>query len=115
MQGQLTSLANRISTGESSTALSMEKGGELELPVLPSTYFDCQKGLGESVDRAETFSQSSKTWFQQWAKGTEICLAEAQIKKPPPTLTAAPTPKNKPQQPPRSLHPVSLGFPPARS
>lgn len=57
----------------------MDEEDDLELPILPSTYFDCQKGMGEWVDKAETFSPSSKARFQQWAKGTEICLAEGQL------------------------------------
>ena len=58
-----------------------DEGGELELPVLPSTYFECQRGMGEWIDKAETFSPSSKARFQQWAKGTQICLAEGQLQE----------------------------------
>ena len=69
-------------SGEASTVPSiLEEDGELDIPVLPSTYFECQKGIGEGVDRAETFSPSYKYRFQQWAKGTEICLAEAQLQQ----------------------------------
>ena len=79
MQHPVSTLTTSTMSGEASTAPSMEEDGELDLPVLPSTYFECQKGIGEWVDRAETFSPSSKNRFQQWAKGTEICLAEAQL------------------------------------
>ena len=79
MQRPFSTLAIGTMLGEASTALNMEEDGELDLPVLPSTYFECQKGIGEWVDRAKTFSPSSKNHFQQWAKGTEICLAEAQL------------------------------------
>jgi len=29
------------------SAISVEEGGELELPVLPSRYFECQRGMSE--------------------------------------------------------------------
>ncbi|RPA89562.1 hypothetical protein L873DRAFT_1849237 [Choiromyces venosus 120613-1] len=58
---------------------NMQEDDELELPVLPSTYFECQKGIREWIDKVETFSLTSKVKFQQWAKGTEIVLAEAQL------------------------------------
>ncbi|RPA95172.1 hypothetical protein L873DRAFT_1846183 [Choiromyces venosus 120613-1] len=40
---------------------SVEEGGDLELPILPSTYFECQKGIGECIDHAESFSSTSNT------------------------------------------------------
>ncbi|RPA94015.1 hypothetical protein L873DRAFT_1940985 [Choiromyces venosus 120613-1] len=43
---------------------SVKEGGDLELPTLPSTYFECQKGIGEWIDHAESFSPTSNTWFQ---------------------------------------------------
>ena len=60
---------------------SVEEGGELELRFLPSTYFECQKGISEWVECAESFSPSSKLQFQQWAKGTEVCLAQAELQQ----------------------------------
>lgn len=62
-------------------AISVEEGGELELPKLPGTYFNCQRGLGEWVDRAENFSPSSKIRFQQWAKEAQVCLAQAELQQ----------------------------------
>ncbi|RPA88694.1 hypothetical protein L873DRAFT_886547 [Choiromyces venosus 120613-1] len=59
----------------------MQEDDELELPVLNSTYLECQKGIREWIDKAETFSPTSKVKFQQWAKGTEIVLAEAQLQQ----------------------------------
>jgi len=50
------------------TPASIDVSEELELPTLPSTYFECQKGIGEWIDKAETFSPNSKGKFQQWAK-----------------------------------------------
>ena len=58
---------------------SMEKGGLLELPTLSGTYFESQKGMGEWIDRAETFSPNLKARFQQWAKGTQISLTHAEL------------------------------------
>jgi len=66
---------------EGATIISTDEDDELELPVLPSTYFECQKGMGEWIDKAETFSPKSKAKFQQWAEGTQICLAEAQLQQ----------------------------------
>ena len=63
------------------TPASIDESEELELPTLPSTYFECQKGIGEWIEKAETFSPNSKGKFQQWAKATEICLAEAQLQQ----------------------------------
>ena len=63
------------------SAISVEEGGELELPVLPSTYFECQRGMGEWVDRAEAFSPSSKDRFKQWAKDTQVYLAQAELQQ----------------------------------
>ncbi|RPA95960.1 hypothetical protein L873DRAFT_1845620 [Choiromyces venosus 120613-1] len=60
---------------------SVEEGGDLELPTLPSTYFECQKGIGEWIDHAESFSPTSNTRFQQWAKGTQISLAQAELQQ----------------------------------
>ena len=70
-----------ILVNSTETEVSIEEGGELELPVLPSTYFECQRGMGEWIDKAETFNPSSKARFQQWAKGTNICLAEGQLQE----------------------------------
>ena len=87
---KVVSLADKSSSAEAGPSTmevegqaeaSVEEGGELELPILPSTYFECQKGMGEWIDRAETFSPSSKDRFQQWAKGTQICLAEGQLQE----------------------------------
>ena len=72
-------LQSNISEG--ATIISTDEDDELELPVLPSTYFECQKGMGEWIDKAETFSPKSKAKFQQWAEGTQICLAEAQLQQ----------------------------------
>ena len=66
---------------EGATIISTDEDDELELPVLPSTYFECQKGMGEWIDKAETFSPKSKAKFQQWAEGTQTCLAEAQLQQ----------------------------------
>jgi len=63
------------------SAISVEEGGELELPVLPSTYFECQRGMGEWVDRAEAFSPSCKDRFKQWAKDTQVYLAQAELQQ----------------------------------
>ncbi|RPA97179.1 hypothetical protein L873DRAFT_1920878 [Choiromyces venosus 120613-1] len=60
---------------------SVEEGGDLKLPTIPSTYFECQKGLGEWIDHVETFSLTSKVRFQQWAKGTQISLAQAELQQ----------------------------------
>ena len=81
MQHPISSLTASAVSGEASTAPSMAEDGKLDLLILPSTYFECQKGIGEWMDRAETFSPSSQNHFQQWAKGTKICLAEAQLQQ----------------------------------
>ncbi|RPB06190.1 hypothetical protein L873DRAFT_1851141 [Choiromyces venosus 120613-1] len=60
---------------------SVEEGSDLELPTLPSTYFECQKGIGEWIDHAESFSPTSNTRFQQWTKGTQISLAQAELQQ----------------------------------
>jgi len=61
----LKNAADTQSSSEAYTMVSTEKGGDIELPMLPSSYFDSQKGLGEWVERAETFSTTSKIRFQQ--------------------------------------------------
>jgi len=53
----------------------------LELPKLPGTYFNCQRGLGEWVDWAENFCPSSKIRFQQGAKEAQVCLAQAELQQ----------------------------------
>jgi len=57
---------------ETYDTLSVEEGGELDHPTLPSSYFECQKGMGEWIEHAETFSPTSRARFQQWVKGTQI-------------------------------------------
>jgi len=37
--------------------------------------------MGQWIDKAKTFSRKSKVKFQQWAEGTQICLAEAQLQQ----------------------------------
>jgi len=66
---------------ETHDVLSIEEGGQLDLPTLPSSYFESQKGIGESIDRAETFSPTSMARFQKWVKGTEISLAQAELQQ----------------------------------
>ena len=66
---------------EGSEQISEAESDDLELPTLPSTYFECQQGMGEWIERAETFSPTSKTRFQQWAKGTQISLAQAELQQ----------------------------------
>lgn len=61
--------------------IAEEEGGKLELPTLPSTYFECQQGMSEWIERAEPFSPTSKARFQQWAKGTQISLAQAEFQQ----------------------------------
>ena len=39
-----------ILVNSTETEVSIEEGGELELPVLPSTNFECQRGMGEWID-----------------------------------------------------------------
>ena len=80
--------ASGMTVSEGSSSQSNENEGvatdesqEFELPMLPSIYFECQKGMGEWIDKAEVFSPNSKDRFQQWAKGTQICLAEAQLQQ----------------------------------
>jgi len=58
------------------SAISVAEGGELELPVLPSTYFECQREMSEWVDQAEAFSTSSKDRFKQWTKDKQVYLAQ---------------------------------------
>jgi len=60
---------------------SIEEGGQLDIPTLPSSYCESQKGIGEWIDRAETFSPTSRARFQKWAKGTEILLAQAELQQ----------------------------------
>jgi len=60
---------------------SVDEDGELDLPTLTSSYFECQKGIGEWIEHAETFSPTSRARFQQWAKGTQISLAQAELQQ----------------------------------
>ncbi|RPA92354.1 hypothetical protein L873DRAFT_1794319 [Choiromyces venosus 120613-1] len=60
---------------------NMQENDELELPVLPSTYFEYQTGIREWIEKVKTFSPTSKVKFQQWAKGIEIVLAESQLQQ----------------------------------
>ena len=68
-----------VSSGKGSNILILEEGGDLELPVLPSIYFQYQKEMGERVDKADGFSPISKNQFQQLAKGMKIYLTEVQL------------------------------------
>jgi len=72
-------IISNIETNEQPEEPSMEEGGLLELPTLPSTYFESQKGMGEWINHTETFSPNSKARFQQWAKATPRSLGQAEL------------------------------------
>jgi len=63
------------------SALSVEDDGDIELPILPSSYFKSQKCLDDWVERAETFSRTSKMRFHQWAKETQVSLAQNELQQ----------------------------------
>ncbi|RPA94214.1 hypothetical protein L873DRAFT_1939931 [Choiromyces venosus 120613-1] len=52
-----------------------------DLSHLPSTYFESQAGIQEWVDRAAIFSPKAKDQFKQWAQGTQVLLAKAQLQE----------------------------------
>jgi len=54
---------------------------ELELPLLPITYFECQRGMRKWINKVKGFSHNSKGKLQQWTKATQICLAEVQLQQ----------------------------------
>jgi len=60
--------SSQSNANEEVAICSMDTGEELEFPTLPRTNFKCQKGIGEWIDKAETFSSTSKAKFQQWTK-----------------------------------------------
>jgi len=51
--------------GSSQSIVPLEEEEDIELVQIPSTYIECQKGIAEWIDRAETFSPTSKERFQQ--------------------------------------------------
>jgi len=75
----LHNAANNQEASKVYTPVSVEDHGDIKLPILPSSYFKSQKGLGELVERAETFSPTSKISFQQWAKETQVSIAQAEL------------------------------------
>ncbi|RPA96090.1 hypothetical protein L873DRAFT_1695567, partial [Choiromyces venosus 120613-1] len=79
--GEPVSLRNSSEAASSQHKVSVEHDGDLELPTPSSSYFESQKGLAEWVDKAQTFSPSSKAWFKKWAEGTQVLLAQAQLQE----------------------------------
>lgn len=63
MQHPVTNFTASPNSGEASTELSMEQAAGLYISVPVSKYFECEKRIGEWVDKAEIFSLSSKTCF----------------------------------------------------
>ena len=78
---QPTTAMSNPEAGSSQSIVPLEEEGDIEIVKTPSTYIECQKGMVEWIDRAETFSSTSKECFQQWAKRTEVCLAKAQLEE----------------------------------
>jgi len=65
------------------TPASIDESEELELLTLPSTYFECQKGIGEWIDKAETFSPNSKGKFQQGQREPKSALQKPSFNRTP--------------------------------
>jgi len=57
----------------------VEDNGDIEVSIVPSSYFESQKGLDEWIECAETVSLASKIQFLQSAEETQVLLAQAEL------------------------------------